>query len=125
MHQFTQRVVGTERELRAQRGVSASSLRSERGVNLHINDWSTDGRGIIRASAVIDWKAEAVTADGSGDVFLRIEFSVDPDRTDVSSLQFRLTEQQAKHLGAKLASISNQSPQSSGLFSTARQCVST
>lgn len=89
---------------------------------MHRNEWSKEGEGNIRASAVTDWKAEAVT-DGSGDVLLRIEFSVDPKRTDVSSLQFRLTEQQAKHLGAKLGLVSNRS---SHLFSgVARHRTST
>lgn len=97
-----------------------------KGVSLHMNDWSKDARGNLRASTVIDWKAEAVTADGSGDIVLRIEFSVDPGRTDVSSLQFRLTEQQAKSMGAALSSASNQPPQSSDLiYRSARQRVRT
>lgn len=95
-------------------------------MSLHRNDWSTDGQGNIRASTVIDWKTEAVTEDQSGDVLLRIEFSVDPDRTDVSSFQFRLTEQQAQRLSAKLDFLSNRSSQSSGLFGrTSGQRVST
>lgn len=81
-----------------------------------MNEWSKDARGNLRVSTVSDWKAEAVTADGSGDVVLRVEFSVDPERTDVSSLQFRLTEQQAKSMGAALSSASNQPPQSSDLI---------
>lgn len=47
-----------------------------------MNEWSKDARGNLRVSTVSDWKAEAVTADGSGDVVLRVEFSVDPERTD-------------------------------------------
>lgn len=43
-------------------------------------------------------------------MFLRIEFSVDPGGTDVSSLQFSLTVQQAKHIGAKLSSYLPQRP---------------
>ncbi|MFK0274074.1 hypothetical protein ACIQUG_10390 [Ensifer sp. NPDC090286] len=78
---------------------------------MQTKDWSKDGRGNVRASDIIDWKAQAVT-DGSGDVLLRLEFSVDPHRTDVSSLQFRLTEQQARHIGATLNLISTPSVQS-------------
>lgn len=104
---------------------SASSFRA-RGVSLQMNEWSKDAQGNLRTSAVIDWKAEAFTADGSGDVVLRIEFSVDPEQTDVSSLQFRLSDQQARSMGAALCSASNQASQSSDLiFRSARQRVRT
>lgn len=82
---------------------------------MQIKDWSTDGRGHVRASDIIDWKAQAAT-DGSGDVLLRVEFSVDPHRTDVSSLQFRLNEQQARHIGATLNLISTPPVQESDSF---------
>lgn len=117
--------VGDGNESCARSVRSASRFRAK-GVSLRMSEWSKDARGNLRASTLIDWKAEAVTADGSGDVVLRVEFSVDPERTDVSSLQFRLTEQQAKSMGGALSSASNRPPQSSDLiYRGARQRVRT
>ncbi|MBD9597615.1 MULTISPECIES: hypothetical protein [unclassified Ensifer] len=73
-----------------------------------MNDWSTDGRGNVRSSTIVGWKAEPAK-DETGDVFLRIEFSVDPNLTDVSALQFRLTRQQADHISGTLGGLADRS----------------
>lgn len=72
-----------------------------------MNDWSTDGRGNVRSSTIVGWKAEPAKGDETGDVFLRIEFSVDPNLTDVSALQFRLTRQQADHISGTLGGLAD------------------
>lgn len=97
------------------RGQDASFLSlvfAMREVRKRMNDWSTDGRGNVRSSAVVGWRAEVITGDETGDVLLRIEFSVDPNLTDVSALQFRLTRQQADHIGGTLGSLADQSSSS-------------
>ncbi|MHA4735603.1 hypothetical protein [Ensifer adhaerens] len=75
-------------------------------------DWNTDGHGNIRASTVVGWNT---AIDETGELFLRIEFSADPDLENVSALQFRLTAQQTMQLAERLTNTYRQS-------STAREC---
>ncbi|MBW0367792.1 hypothetical protein [Ensifer adhaerens] len=69
-------------------------------------DWNTDGHGNIRASTVVGWNT---AIDETGELFLRIEFSADPDLENVSALQFRLTAQQAMQIAERLTNTYRQS----------------
>lgn len=71
-----------------------------------MNNWNRDGRGNVKVSPVVGWKA-ATLVNSEADVFLRLEFSVNPDNTDVSALQFALTERQAREIGAELKHLAD------------------
>ncbi|RDL47631.1 hypothetical protein BLJAPNOD_05555 [Ensifer sp. M14] len=71
-----------------------------------MNGWNKDGRGSVRVSPVVGWKA-ATLINNEADVFLRLEFSVNPDNTDVSALQFALTELQAREISGKLKALAD------------------
>ncbi|CAN7748761.1 hypothetical protein ASD52_33445 [Ensifer sp. Root142] len=71
-----------------------------------MNGWNKDGRGSVRVSPVVGWKA-ATLINNEADIFLRLEFSVNPDNTDVSALQFALTEHQAREISAKLRALAD------------------
>ncbi|OMQ42789.1 hypothetical protein [Ensifer sp. 1H6] len=70
-----------------------------------MNGWNKDGRGSVRVSPVVGWKA-ATLINNEADVF-RLEFSVNPDNTDVSALQFALTEHQAREISTKLRALAD------------------
>lgn len=71
-----------------------------------MNSWNKDGHGNVRVSPVVGWNAATLVNSGA-DVFLRLEFSVSPDNTDVSALQFALSERQAREISAKLKALAD------------------
>ena len=71
-----------------------------------MDSWNKNGRRSHRVSPVVGWTV-ATLNDSEGDVFLRLEFSVSPDNTDVSALQFALSERQARDMSAELEAVAD------------------